>query len=252
MPEAAYSGHAVHGWRRGMFRRRTDFSWPLILVLVGLFFLSLKLPRQWERIARPTALALKPHKSLPDQGVAFGHGQPAEVSPLEVFRSIKPAGQVASNTDSLANSAPSANYEHDLPSSCLSWSRNRPWRKCSGCRACRRTGKGCGCCRNAKRQADRQGRASRAEHLGQPVLPPPRTRQTTLHPRLPEKTDEVRVLRDVPASLPGPSLGPDSTAPAEPEVRRLPPPEHRSRPGPAVRASERRFRRGSSTSAVHR
>ncbi len=31
-----------------MFGRRTDFSWLLILLLVGIFVLSLKVPRQWE------------------------------------------------------------------------------------------------------------------------------------------------------------------------------------------------------------
>ena len=82
-----------------MFRRRTDFSWPLIIVLVGLFFLSLKLPRQWERIARPAPLVLKPHNSLAAKGlpsVASSHG---EISPLESFRSVKPAGHVASNNE---------------------------------------------------------------------------------------------------------------------------------------------------------
>ena len=34
MPESAYSARVDHGWRRDMFRRQTDLSWPLIAVLV--------------------------------------------------------------------------------------------------------------------------------------------------------------------------------------------------------------------------
>ena len=75
-----------------MFRRRTDFSWPLILVLIGLFFLSLRFPRQWERIARPTALALTPHKSLPNKDLLSSTGNRPEATPLDVFRrSSRPA-----------------------------------------------------------------------------------------------------------------------------------------------------------------
>ena len=111
MPEAAYSGDAVHGWRRGMFRRRTDLSWPLIVVLVGLFFLSLRLPRQWERIARPAPLAMKPHNSHQARELQSVAGSRGEISPLEAFRSIQPAGYVASNQEALAGSAASANGE---------------------------------------------------------------------------------------------------------------------------------------------
>ena len=75
-----------------MFRRRTDFSWPLILVLIGLFFLSLRLPRQWERIARPTALALTPHKSLPDKDLLSAR-QPGQKHRrwMSFVRSSRPA-----------------------------------------------------------------------------------------------------------------------------------------------------------------
>ena len=89
-----------------MVRRRTDFSWPLILILVGLFFFSLKLPRQWEQIARPTALALEPHKSLPAKELPSATDNRPEVSPLEVFRSIEPAPQIASNADGPVNPVP--------------------------------------------------------------------------------------------------------------------------------------------------
>jgi len=95
-----------------MFRRRTDFSWPLILILVGFFFLSLKLPRPWEKIARPTALLIKPHKPLQTKDLQITTCARPEASPLAVFRSIRPADRVAGNTDSsIANSTPSAIHE---------------------------------------------------------------------------------------------------------------------------------------------
>src|SRR5271165_1256603 len=96
MPEAAYSGHAVHGWRRGMFRRRTDFSWPLILVLLGLFLFSLRLPRSWEQIARPSALVLQPRSPQANEFPLVADAR-SETSQLDAFRSVKPAGYVASN-----------------------------------------------------------------------------------------------------------------------------------------------------------
>src|SRR5208282_22153 len=99
MPEAAYSRHAVHGWRRGMFRRGTDYSWPLILVFAGLFFLSLRLPRHWERIARSTPLVLTPHKSQPAKELATAVVARKDIPHPEVFHSIQPADYIASNSD---------------------------------------------------------------------------------------------------------------------------------------------------------
>ena len=49
---------------RAMFRRRPDLSWPLMILLLGLFALSLRVPRQWERIARNTRLVLSPHAAI--------------------------------------------------------------------------------------------------------------------------------------------------------------------------------------------
>ena len=110
-----------------MFRRRTDFSWPLILVLVGLFFLSLKLPRQWERIARPTPLVLKPHKSLQAKELPSVASSQAEASPLEAFRSIKPAGYVAGNDDRCSwFRSHRLTTRRDRPWSYLSWSTDLP------------------------------------------------------------------------------------------------------------------------------
>ena len=111
-----------------MFRRRTDFSWPLILVLVGLFFLSLRLPRQWERIARPTALVLKPHKSLPAKELQRPQTARSELSPpgdLSLGQANRPG---CWHTDGL-DSAPIANDEIRPPWSCLTWSRIAPERK---------------------------------------------------------------------------------------------------------------------------
>ena len=39
-----------------MFRRRFDFSWPFLCILVCLFILSVKSPRGWERVARREAI----------------------------------------------------------------------------------------------------------------------------------------------------------------------------------------------------
>ena len=165
MPEAAYSGHAVHGWRRGMFRRRTDFSWPLILVLAVLFFLSLRLPRQWEEIARPSALVLKPHKLPQGKELPSVTGSRSEVAPLDVFRSIKPAGLVASDADTIERFTPSASYETRsaiiVPAVAqkIAPARSRPGRG-----TCRRANQGCDCCRRTKRQPDQRRGRCRAKH----------------------------------------------------------------------------------------
>ena len=63
---------------------------------------------------------------------------------------------------------------------------------------------------------------------GQPLLPSPQGEATEVAAAEPEKTDDVRVLRDVPEALPGPSLGPvgrGSGGTGSLEARRLPPPE---------------------------
>ena len=78
-----------------MFCRRWDYSWPILLILFCLFILSVKLPRGWERIARPAALqaaadcpaAPRPRAKLPqppdlDRQPAIPGGE---------FRRVEPA-----------------------------------------------------------------------------------------------------------------------------------------------------------------
>ena len=47
-----------------MHRRSSDPSWWLLALLAGLFVLCVVLPRTWEQIARPTSLAMTPHKTI--------------------------------------------------------------------------------------------------------------------------------------------------------------------------------------------
>jgi len=206
-----------------MFRRRTDLSWPLILVLIGLFFLSLKLPRQWERIARPTALVLKPHKSLPANELASAADSPLSASPLEVFRSVKPTGQVAGTTDGLTNSTPIAN--DDIPTAVAMPDVVAKSPGADVVPTAAPVEEPMEVTVTAERSKDSptdNAVPPLSSTSGQPVLPPPQEKATEVASAVPEKADEVRVLRDVPEALPGPSLGPVSAAPTELEVRRLP------------------------------
>ena len=98
-----------------MFRRRPDLSWPLIVVLFGLFLLSLRVPRQWENIARDSRLALLPPThcagapAAPTTAEATCsadplHGCPAGKSPdLTSFHVVQPAGPVGNNAASAAD-----------------------------------------------------------------------------------------------------------------------------------------------------
>ena len=112
MPEVAPSGYAAHGWRRGMFRRRPDLSWPLIALLLGVFFLSLRMPRQWERIARDSTLTLKRPSAL---RTTVGTGSPTSVaaeSPDKAqYRAVEPAVAVGNNVNANAGDVSKASTE---------------------------------------------------------------------------------------------------------------------------------------------
>jgi hypothetical protein len=90
-----------------MFRRRPDLSWPLIALLAGLFFLSLRMPRQWERIARDSRLSLR--HAAPAEVPAAPIGAVASDSVDEAeYRAIEPAQSVAANvTTTVASEATS-------------------------------------------------------------------------------------------------------------------------------------------------
>jgi hypothetical protein len=83
-----------------MFRRGIDFSWPLIAILVGLFFLSLQLPRQWEQIARSSRLPLSTKMSTPVEIPLAATGSQSENASQDGYRSIEPADRIANNAES--------------------------------------------------------------------------------------------------------------------------------------------------------
>jgi hypothetical protein len=80
-----------------MFRRGIDFSWPLIVILAGFFFVSLQIPRQWERIARPTCLQLSAKKLPAAVDSPVSKGRQDEISSPDAFHPIRPAERVAGN-----------------------------------------------------------------------------------------------------------------------------------------------------------
>ncbi len=208
-----------------MFRRRMDFSWPLILVLVGLFFFSLKLPRQWERIARHSALVPTQHKSLLANELPSVTRNRTEASPPAVYRTVKPAASVAGNDDSLATSTPSTHIETQTAIAVPVEMPKSPRPEVVPAAAPM----------EESVKVTVVAEEPRAGTTDQAILPSP---NTTVEPDLPpqvgaqevssataEGTEEVRVLRDAPDSVPGPSLARDNSAPAESGVRRLPPTE---------------------------
>ena len=95
-----------------MFRRRPDLSWPLIALLLGVFFLSLRMPRQWERIARDSTLTLKRPSAL---RTTVGTGSPTSVaaeSPDKAqYRAVEPAVAVGNNVNANAGDVSKASTE---------------------------------------------------------------------------------------------------------------------------------------------
>ncbi len=87
-----------------MFRRRPDLSWPLIALLAGLFILSLRMPRQWERIARDSSLA------FPSRAAAQNDIPPAPSSTASnstdpaTYQTVEPTAAVATNVEAAASS----------------------------------------------------------------------------------------------------------------------------------------------------
>jgi hypothetical protein len=96
-----------------MFRRRPDLSWPLILMLMGLFVLSLRLPRSWEQIARDSRLALRPRTVAltAAQTECQPIASPAaavETIDLAESRAAPPAPAVANKVEVAASEVPPA------------------------------------------------------------------------------------------------------------------------------------------------
>ena len=80
-----------------MFRRRLNLSWPLIVALFGLFLLSLRVPRQWEKIARDSRLALLPRASVSAMVASTPSAAFDKTPDLTSFRVVEPAGAVGNN-----------------------------------------------------------------------------------------------------------------------------------------------------------
>ena len=187
-----------------MVRRQMDFSWPLIVVLVGLFFLSLKLPRQWERIARPTALVLKPDKSLPAKELASARDSQRERRLPEVFRSIEPAGHVARNSRDLAVSLP-------RPAAILpvAGSKSPVAVVVPVAAPVKEPAKIVVAAEKVNdRPADKTVLPAPIA-VAQPILPRRQVAAKEVAFAVVAKTDPVRALRDVPEALPGSKRGPD-------------------------------------------
>lgn len=83
-----------------MFRRRPDLSWPLIVVLFGLFLLSLRLPRRWESIARNSRLALLPRATVATTVAPTPSGVDDKRPDVTSFHVVQPAGAVGSKAAS--------------------------------------------------------------------------------------------------------------------------------------------------------
>jgi hypothetical protein len=203
--------------------------------LVGLFFLSLKLPRQWERIARPTALALAPHKSLQVSELSSSSGSRPEVSPPDAFRSIKPADYVARNADVLAGSAPLA--DNEAPSVVVPVVVPRlPAEVVSAAEPVEETARIEVTVKTPGSTSPDQALLPEPSTAPLPDLPP-QVEASDLASAVPERSSAVQVLRDVPASEPGPSLGQELAVPPEPEVR-LPRPDTDVVQAPPEQSSE--------------
>ncbi len=98
-----------------MFRRRPDLSWPLIALLAGLFFLSLRMPRQWERIARDSRLEL-PSRAVPSDIQATAPiATASEIYDPPAYRAIEPSTAVGSNAEFAASSEVKANSSVVVP-----------------------------------------------------------------------------------------------------------------------------------------
>ena len=85
-----------------MFRRRWDLSWPILLILIGLFILTIRLPRGWERIARSEPLEAIVHTAPPalppklPEPPAFDTQATASVAE---FQRVLPAERIASQRE---------------------------------------------------------------------------------------------------------------------------------------------------------
>jgi len=206
--------------------------------LAGLFFLSLKLPRQWEQIARPTPLVLDPHHSRQNKELAAVSDSQGATSPLNTFRSVEPAGYVASQTDPL--SASSVNSEARpvvvVPVAVTKLPAPEVVPAAAPlAESARVAGAGEGA---TGATAEKVTMPVPPPSL-QPVLPPSQMEAKDVAAAIPERTDEVRVLRDAPTSVPGTSLAADGRVSGEDEVRRLPPPESAVvQPQPSEQAGE--------------
>jgi len=204
-----------------MFRGRTDFSWPLIVVLAGLFFLSLKLPRQWERIARPTPLLLKTHTLLPSK-VLPSISTSREETPLKAFYSVEPSGYVANNDDAMP-ALSAGNAARQVVVAPVAMSKSQVSEVVPAAAPLEESIAIAG---NADDSAEsRTGKVLLPVPIATSasVLPHPQIETKRVDTRFP-KTDDVQVSRDAPASAPATNLAADNQVSNKIEVRRLPSP----------------------------
>ncbi len=222
-----------------MFRRRTDFSWPLILILIGLFFLSLRLPRQWEQIARPTALSLTSHTQPPTEELTSVPGNRPEVGRLDIFRSIKPAGSIGSNAEAMLHDTASANYETRSPVVVAAVDPRVPAPEIVPAAAPLAEPLKVAVSSEGSRDSQNDTAALPVPiPAGQSVLPSPQLKASDVGPAASESTEQVRVLRDVSTPETGPSLGPDNKPMPEIANRRLPPESIAAEDKPSVLPTE--------------
>ncbi len=87
-----------------MLRHRQDVSWPILALLVGLIILSIRLPRNWEQIARPTSLAKKSHRDSSQRSLetrSFPLVQTSDKT-SDGFNFAKTAGYIAARVETTA------------------------------------------------------------------------------------------------------------------------------------------------------
>ena len=147
-----------------MFRRRMDFSWPLILVLVGLSF-SVSGCRGNGSELRVIALVPTQHKSLLANELPSVTRNRTEASPPAVYRTVKPAASVAGNDDSLATSTPSTHIETQTAIAVpVEKAKIAPTGSRAGCRTDGRIREGHRRCRRTTSGNHRPGDTSLAKH----------------------------------------------------------------------------------------
>ncbi len=189
-----------------MFRRRPDLSWPLILLLLGLFVLGNRLPRSWERVARSSPLALGPRLAV--TAATSNPTSPVAVESRDQATSsvVEPAGPVASSTQDTAATVAPATIEAPATTLAAAAPEVVPV--------------------SAERPREPEIAVAPSATLAtaaEPDLPGPRLEPQVAAGAAPAGADEVHILRDLPATTPPPPApSTELAAKADPTFCRLP------------------------------